>query len=58
MPASTGLTKFRRRLSSEARRQAMSGPTPIRNRRPRKSGMLMVLKYGPPTLTFSCHTAS
>jgi hypothetical protein len=57
-PASTGLRKLRRRLSAEARRQAMSGPTPMRKRRPRKRGMFTRLKKGAPTLTLVPRRAS
>jgi hypothetical protein len=58
IPTATGHTKLRFRLSSDARRQAMSGPTPIRNRSPRKSGTLTWLKNGAPTLTFTPRSAS
>src|SRR2546429_2201819 len=53
-----GPTKLRRRLSSDARRHAMSGPTPIRKISPRKRGMLTELKNGAPTLTLTPRTAS
>ena len=58
MPAMTGFRKFRRRLSAEARRQAMSGPTPIRKSKARKTGILTRLKKGAPTLTLTPRTAS
>ena len=49
--AAVGQVKFRLRLSHEARRQAMSGPTPMRKTRSRNSGAITLLKYGAPTLT-------
>jgi hypothetical protein len=58
MPITRGRRKLRRRFSEEARRQAMSGPTPIRKMRARKIGMLTRLKNGAPTLTFVPFTAS
>ena len=58
MPAATGFRKLRRRLSAEARRHAMSGPTPIRKSRARKTGMLTRLKNGAPTLTLTPRSAS
>ena len=58
MPASTGLRKLRVRFSADARRHAMSGPTPIRNSRERKIGILTRLKNGAPTLTLTPRTAS
>ena len=58
MPSTTGPRKLRRRLSSEARRHAMSGPTPIKKMSDRKSGMFTELKNGAPTLTFTPRTAS
>ena len=57
-PASTGVRKFRFRFCAEARRQAMSGPTPIRKSRARKMGMLTRLKKGAPTLTLIPRMAS
>ena len=57
-PTAIGARKFRLRLSTEARRQAMSGPTPIRKMSPRKSGTLTWLKNGAPTLTFTPRAAS
>jgi len=58
MPASTGLRKLRLRFSADARRHAMSGPTPIRKRRARKIGILTKLKKGAPTLILTPRTAS
>ena len=46
------------RLSNELRRQAISGPTPVRKSRNRPIGMLTRLKYGPSTEIFSPVTAS
>src|SRR5437867_9865530 len=57
-PTSTGQRKFRRRLSNEARRQAMSGPTPMRKMSARKRGTLTWLKKGAPTETFTPRAAS
>ena len=58
MPAITGFRKFRRRLSADARRHAMSGPTPIMKSKARKTGMFTRLKKGAPTLTLTPRTAS
>ena len=44
--------------SSELRRQAISGPTPVRNRRNNPMGMLTRLKNGASTLILSPVTAS
>ena len=57
-PTSTGARKFRRRLSSEARRQAINGPTPMRKMSARKSGTLTWLKNGAPTETFTPRATS
>src|SRR5260221_13446368 len=53
-----GHRKLRRRLSVEFRRQAKSGPTPVRNSRNSPIGTLTLLKNGAPTLIFSPVTAS
>src|SRR2546426_1093661 len=57
-PRAIGPRKLRRRFSSEARRQAMSGPTPIRKMSERKRGTFTWLKKGAPTLTFTPRSAS
>src|SRR5208282_6122612 len=49
-PPARGQAKLRRRLSSEVRRQASSGPTPVKNSRKRPMGMFTLLKKGAPTL--------
>ncbi len=58
IPSATGQRKLRLRLSRDARRQAISGPTPIRKISDRKSGKLTWLKKGAPTLTLTPRTAS
>src|SRR5439155_822442 len=57
-PIATGPRKLRVRLSIEARRQAMSGPTPIRKMSERKRGTFTWLKNGAPTLTLTPRIAS
>src|SRR5215831_912929 len=57
-PAMTGFRKFRLRLSADARRQAMRGPTPISRRSPRKIGMFTRLKNGAPTESLTPRRAS
>src|ERR1044071_7003803 len=49
--AAAGQVKLRFRLSQEARRQAIIGPTAIKKTRNKKSGTVTELKYGAPTLT-------
>src|SRR5215207_8714768 len=56
--AAAGQTKLRFKLSQEARRQAMMGPTPIKKTKKRNNGTVTVLKYGAPTLTCAPATAS
>src|SRR5271170_4987269 len=58
MPAIDGQKNARRKLSTELLRQAISGPTPVRNSSPNAIGMLMRLKNGASTLIFSPVTAS
>src|SRR5713226_4163874 len=56
--AVAGQRKLRLRLSHEALRQAIMGPTPMRKTSKRKSGTITELKYGAPTLTCTPATAS
>src|SRR6476646_6360550 len=53
-----GQKNARFKLSSELRRQAMSGPTPVRNNKNKPIGMLILLKKGASTEIFSTFTAS
>ena len=53
-----GQKNARRKLSTELLRQAISGPTPVRNIRNKPIGILMRLKNGASTLIFSPVTAS
>src|SRR3954453_5774107 len=53
-----GHRNARRKLSKELRRQAISGPTPVRNRRNSPIGTLILLKNGASTEIFSPVTAS
>src|SRR5579862_93060 len=57
-PASIGQRNARFRLSTELRRQAISGPTPVRNIRNIAIGISTRLKKGASTLIFSPETAS
>src|SRR5579871_2105126 len=57
-PAMDGQKNARRKLSMELRRQAMSGPTPVRKSSPKPIGMLIRLKNGASTLIFSPVKAS
>src|SRR5579863_7701213 len=57
-PHTVGIRNARFRLSSELLRQAISGPTPVRNINASPIGMLMRLKNGASTLIFSPVTAS
>src|SRR6266851_1611301 len=50
MPTMSGQPKLRLRLSVEVLRQARSGPTPVRKRRARPTGIMILLKNGAPTL--------
>src|SRR5437763_7987330 len=52
-PAAAGHKNERLRLSMELRRQAISGPTPVRNIRNRAIGTITRLKKGASTLIFS-----
>src|ERR1700757_4813573 len=49
-PTITGQPKLRFRLSPEVLRHARSGPTPVRNRIARPTGIMILLKKGAPTL--------
>jgi hypothetical protein len=49
---------WRRRFDTDARRHAMSGPTPVRKSSSRPSGTFTVLKKGGPTVIFVPRTAS
>src|ERR1700739_1608155 len=49
-PTITGQPKLRFRLSPEVLRQASNGPTPVRNRIARPTGIMILLKNGAPTL--------
>src|SRR5205823_10581281 len=49
-PMSSGQPKLRFKLSVEVFLHASSGPTPVRNRISRPTGMFTRLKYGAPTL--------
>src|SRR5262249_54783225 len=57
-PSNTGHRKLRLRLLHDARRQAINGPTPIRNRSTSPSGAFTRLKNGGPTVIFTPRTAS
>src|SRR5271154_1112697 len=57
-PSISGHAKLRFKLSAEVFRHASSGPTPVRKRRKRPSGILTLLKNGAPTLIFEPETAS
>jgi hypothetical protein len=57
-PASPGKMNCRRMFATDARRQAMSGPMPVRASSSRPSGTLTVLKNGAPTVIFSPRTHS
>ena len=56
--ASPGHWKLRRRLSAEVRRQANSGPTPVRNSRNSPIGIMRRLNQAASRLIFSPLTAS
>src|SRR3970040_1831947 len=49
-PPASGQPKLRFRLSTDVRRHASSGPTPVRNSRNNPMGMFPLLKNGGPTL--------
>src|SRR2546425_2316605 len=53
-----GHMKLRRRLSDDVRRQANSGPTPVRNSRNRPMGIINWLNHSLSRLIFSPETAS
>src|SRR5262249_50243744 len=57
-PIAAGQRKFFLRLLQVARRQAMTGPTPIRNSSTKPSGALTLLKNGGPTVIFTPRTHS
>src|SRR6266852_2466075 len=57
-PAVAGTANWRRRLGSEARRQAISGPIPVRASKARPRGMFTRLKNGGPTVTLVPCTSS
>src|SRR5438445_4454626 len=57
-PTESGPAKFRCRFFGVARRQAMIGPTPVKNSRNRPSGALTRLKNGGPTVIFTPRTHS
>ena len=50
--------KARRRFRGDARRQAITGPTPVKNRSTRPSGAFTRLKKGGPTVIFTPRTHS
>src|ERR1051325_8321426 len=56
--ATPGHRKLRFKLSTDVRRQANSGPTPVRKSRNSAIGTFTRLKKGGPTLIFSPVTAS
>ena len=58
MATLTGMRNCRRRFATDARRQAISGPMPVRSRSSRPSGMFTVLKNGGPTVILLPRTAS
>src|SRR6516164_6534996 len=49
--STVGTRKLRRRLSSDVRRHASNGPTPVRNTRNNPIGTFTLLKNGGPTVT-------
>src|SRR5215813_9374684 len=49
-PKTLGHRKLRFKLSVDVLRQASNGPTPVRNRSNRPSGIFTLLKNGAPTL--------
>src|SRR5439155_20948121 len=53
-----GQRKLRLKLSHDALRHAMMGPTPMRKTNKRKSGTVTELKKGAPTLTWTPANAS
>ena len=50
--------EFVRNEAFDARRQGSAGPTPIRKRSPTQIGIVILLKKGAPTLTFTPRAAS
>ena len=57
-PQPTGTANARQRFFGVARRQAITGPTPIRNSSAMPSGAFTRLKNGGPTVIFTPRTHS